>query len=101
MAFTGPAPSGTSARPVVGHTDQVTTDDRANTLVPDWGLWLVVVFGLVVSGYAGSMGVEWFQSEADEAPIAFVPLFFVSAGTFALAVIVPLALLLKRHLNRP
>jgi len=69
--------------------------------MPVWGLWLVVVVGLVVSGYAGSMGVEWFQSEADEAPIAFVPAFFVSAGTFALAVVVPLSLLLKRHLDRP
>jgi len=97
----GAAPELHVGAPKNSHTDLVTVDDRASRQIPLWGLWLVAVVGLVVSGYLGSIGVEWFRSEADEAPIVFVPLFSVSAGTFTLAVVVPLILLLKRHLNRP
>ena len=63
--------------------------------MPVWALCLIMVAGLGVSGYFGWLGAEWLGSQADEAPIAFVPLFCVSVGTFALAVVVPL--IVSRH----
>jgi hypothetical protein len=68
---------------------------------PGWGsstraralLACITVAGALATAYLANVTWEWFGSDADEAPIVYIPLFFVTVGVLALAVILPLVLL--------
>ena len=58
-------------------------------------LTCIVLAGLQISGFLGWLTWEWFRSDADEAPIVFVPLFAMTLGVLSAAVVLPAAMLIR------
>jgi hypothetical protein len=66
-----------------------------------WGYTAMVLVGLAISAFTGSIGIEWHGSNSDEAPAVFVPMLFLSVAAFALLVVLPAALLIRSRRRAP